>query len=201
MVDPPVRACRGKMLVTERSSATGLIPGCCAKCLSSNCNVAWINSGEMSRSAVCTRNFSSALNLTRRRLRLRSRTHCENEIPSSNGGLGSASQTKMAQQLIVTATRSVFLNHRLRSAVIPSEARNLAHPLFHTQLTKRALSRFERSLSAFGMTCVFTARSSKTHSVTTILPPTPRPFTPRSYIDCANTGGTMNSPRLHDLMS
>ena len=40
----------------------------------------------------------------------------------------------------------------------------------------------------------------RTHSVTVIFPPTPRPFTLRSYIDCANTGGTMNWPRLHDLI-
>src|SRR5205823_2507464 len=32
------------------------------------------------------------------------------------------------------------------------------------------------------------------HSVTVIFPPTPRPFTLRSYMDCANTGGTMNWP-------
>jgi len=40
----------------------------------------------------------------------------------------------------------------------------------------------------------------RTHSVTVIFPPTPRPFTLRSYMDCANTGGTMNWPRLHDLI-
>ena len=40
----------------------------------------------------------------------------------------------------------------------------------------------------------------RTHSVTVIFPPTPRPLTLRSYMDCANTGGTMNWPRLHDLI-
>src|ERR1043166_5894016 len=39
------------------------------------------------------------------------------------------------------------------------------------------------------------------HWVTTILPPTPRPLTFRSYIDCAKTGGTTYWPRLHDLIS
>ncbi len=38
------------------------------------------------------------------------------------------------------------------------------------------------------------------HSVTVILPPTPRPLMFRSYIDSANTGGTTNSPRLVDLI-
>ena len=42
--------------------------------------------------------------------------------------------------------------------------------------------------------------SERNHSVTVIFPPTPRPLTFRSYIDWANTGGTMKSPRLHDLI-
>src|SRR6267154_2471325 len=39
------------------------------------------------------RNFLSALSVTRSNLPLRSRTHWENEIPSSSCGFGSASQT------------------------------------------------------------------------------------------------------------
>src|SRR5437763_9990146 len=38
------------------------------------------------------------------------------------------------------------------------------------------------------------------HSTTVIFPPTPDALILRSYIDSANTGGTTNFPRLHDLI-
>src|SRR3954447_17378402 len=38
------------------------------------------------------------------------------------------------------------------------------------------------------------------HSMTVIAPPTPDALILRSYIDSANTGGTTNFPRLHDLI-
>src|SRR4051812_19306807 len=38
------------------------------------------------------------------------------------------------------------------------------------------------------------------HSMMVIAPPTPDALILRSYIDSANTGGTTNFPRLHDLI-
>src|SRR5258708_16162602 len=53
-------------------------------------------------------------------------------------------------------------------------------------------------------TYVFTFRNPvsafRNYLVTLIFPPSPRPFTLRSYIDSANTGGTTKFPRLHDLI-
>src|SRR5215471_625000 len=97
-------------------------------------------------------------------------------MPSSNGGFGRKNQT----------------NH----AVIPSRARDLTHEARITQNNLCDPSPFGRSLTSFGMTRVFILR----YSVTVIFPPTPRPLVLRSYIDCANTGGTMKSPRLLDLI-
>src|SRR2546429_9650743 len=122
-------------------------------------------------------------------------------MPSRSGGFGSMSQISIPHDPAITVTRSVFLNHRLRNAVIPSGARDPTHELWNTLTIKCDPSPWAGSLTSFGMTCAFTAGNSKTHAVTKIFPPTPRPLTPRSYIDCANTGGTMNSPRLHDLIS
>src|SRR5205085_9160852 len=101
-------------------------------------------------------------------------------MPSSSGGFGSNSQA----------------NH----AVIASTARDLTHGL---RITPRNFGNpypLERSLTAFGMTHVFIWRNSMPYSVTLIFPPTPRPFTFRSYIDSAKIGGTVNSPRLDDLI-
>src|SRR5205814_9545066 len=53
-------------------------------------------------------------------------------------------------------------------------------------------------------TYVFTFRNPvsglRNYLVTLIFPPNPRAFTLRSYIDSAKTGGTINCPRLHDLI-
>src|SRR2546430_15093723 len=114
---------------------------------------------------------------------LRSRTHCENETPSSSGGFGSSSQA----------------NH----ALIPSSARDLTNGerIMRPNLgPPRPLERFLSRDCGIGMTGVFIFCDSKGYSVTVIFPPTPRPLTFRSYIDCAKTGGTMNWPRVHDLI-
>src|SRR3984893_14048878 len=135
---------------------------------------------------VQIRNFWSDVSVTRSNLPSRSRTHCENEMPSSNGGLGNKSQTTYA--------------------VIPSGTRDLPREALVTLRIECAPRAFERSLSpsrtgiSFGMTRVFIWTNSTTYFVTLIFPPTPRPFTLRSYIDSANTGGTTNSPRLDDLI-
>src|SRR5947208_13974884 len=104
-------------------------------------------------------------------------------MPSSSGGFGSKSQA----------------NH----AVIPSTARDLTHELritrrklYNTHLRERSLSRD----CGIGVTRVFIFPLLQRYSVTLIFPPTPRPFTFRSYIDSAKIGGTVKSPRLEDLI-
>ena len=79
--------------------------------------------------------------VTRSNLPSRSRTHCENETPSSSSGFGSKSQTT--------------------DTVIPSETRDLAHGALITLRIECAPRTFERSLSpsrtgvSFEMTRVF----------------------------------------------
>jgi hypothetical protein len=180
IVDAPVRVSPRSRPIPERSSAIGFTPGCRAKYLSSYRSVASISSGEMSRNGVQIRNFWSDVRVRRRRLPFRSRTDCENEMPSSNDGFGNKNQTTYA--------------------VIPSETRALTHGALITRRIERTPRAFERSLTPFGMTRVFILFKLVTYSVTLIFPPTPRPFTLRSYIDSANTGGTTNSPRLDDFI-
>src|SRR2546421_200737 len=135
IVDAPERAPPRNAPNPERSSAIGFTPGCRAKYLSSYRSVASISSGEISRNEVQTRNFWSDVRVTRSNLPSRSRTHCENETPSSSGGFGSNNQTK--------------------HAVIPSRTRDLTHGALITRDNFRNLPTVERSLSSFGMTRVF----------------------------------------------
>src|SRR2546421_10635554 len=107
IVDAPVRAPPRDAQNPERSSASGFTAGCRAKYFSAYRSAASISSGEISRNEVQTRNFWSDVRVTRSNLPSRSRTHCENETPSSGGGFGSDNQTK--------------------HAVIPSRTRDLAH--------------------------------------------------------------------------
>src|SRR5438132_6061551 len=95
----------------------------------------------MSRNDVQTRNFWSDVRVMRSNLPSRSRTHWENEMPSSNGGFGNNNQTT--------------------NAVIPSRARDPTHEEWITRANLCDRSPFERSLSPsrtgllFGMTRVF----------------------------------------------
>src|SRR5205807_10608567 len=144
----------------------GFTPRCRAKYLSSYRSVASISSGEISRNAVQTRNFWSYVRVTRSNLPSRSRTHCENETPSSNGGFGSNNQTK--------------------PAVIPSRTRDLAHGALITRDNLRDLPAVERSLSSFGMRRVFICRNVSAYCVTMIFLPTPNPLMLCSYISSSN---------------
>src|SRR5712692_4145959 len=94
IVDAPVRVSPRSRPIPERSSAIGFTPGCRAKYLSSYRRVASISSGEISRNEVQIRNFWSDVRVTRSNLPSRSRTHCENETPSNNGGFGRLNQTQ-----------------------------------------------------------------------------------------------------------
>src|SRR5436853_7894094 len=94
IVDAPVRVSPSSRPIPERNSAIGFTPGCRAKYLSSYRNVASISSGEMSRNGVQIRNFWSDVRVRRRRLQFLSRTDCEKEMPSSNGGFGNKNQTQ-----------------------------------------------------------------------------------------------------------
>ena len=98
-----------------------------------------------------------------------------------------------------TTAKSVFLNRNTLHLVIPSVARDLPHGAWITLNTLCDPSRAAGSFSAFGMTSM-TVRLCSNYSVTVMRLPTPRPLTLRSYIDSAKTGGTTNSPRLHDLI-
>src|ERR1700736_6178481 len=102
---------------------------------------------------VQIRNFWSDVSVTRSNLPSRSRTHCENEMPSTNGGLGNNSQTTYA--------------------VIPRGTRDLTHEALITLRIECAPRAFERSLTPFGMTRVFIWTNSTTYFVTLIFPPTP----------------------------
>jgi hypothetical protein len=63
----------------------------------------------MSGKGVQTRNFWSVVRVMRSNFPLRSRTYWENEIPSSNGGLGSASQAMKVHVQTSEKASSVFL--------------------------------------------------------------------------------------------
>jgi len=177
IVDAPVRVSPRSRPIPERSSAIGFTPGCRANfCLR-------IEASHRSAAAKCHARSPDSKFLVRRESETKEITisiayGCENEMPSSNGGFGNKNQTTYA--------------------VIPSETRDLTHGALITRRIKRAPRAFERSLTPFGMTRVFILFKLETYSVTLIFPPTPSPFTFRSYIDSANTGGTTNSPRLDD---
>ena len=91
----------------------------------------------MSRNEVQIRNFWSDVRVTRSNLPFRSRTGCENEMPSSNGGFGNKSQTTYA--------------------VIPipqTRERDLTREAWITRANLCDPSAGEGSLTSFGMTRV-----------------------------------------------
>src|SRR5438874_553323 len=150
------------------------------------------------------RNFWSGVSVTRSRFPFRSRIHCENEIPSRSGGFGRASQSRpqdAMQSMTGANTFLALLDAMVLLIVIlipPLREKDLTHGARITLGTRRDPSPCGRSLSSFGMTSIVWRASF--YCVTVIRPPTPRPLTFRSYIDWAKTGGTTNSPRLHDLI-
>src|SRR5438067_4436994 len=164
-----------------------------------------MSAGEISLSGVQIRYFWSAVRVTRRTLRFRSRTRVEKSMPSSSGGFGSASQTaasaiaaKIARrvQRLRIADLTLILTFSLREKeLVPGMRAKLPLPF-------SPLGREGRAAPSEGVFFTFRNPVSaiRNYLVTLIFTPSPRPFTLRSYIDSAKTGGTTKFPRLHDLI-
>src|SRR2546421_6620590 len=151
-----------------------------------------MSAGEISLSGVQIRYFWSAVRVTRRTLPFRSRTRVEKSMPSSKGGFGRASQT-------AASTIAAKIARRVQRLRIADLTLILTFSLREKELAVVARSRCRRSLplpggEGRGEGAFFTFRNPvstfRNYFVTLIFPPKPRPFTLRSYIDSANTGGT-----------